>query len=141
MKGYKIDLTAYQFNQMEEITRETEDGKIIRTGEMGMKMITVEPAHYLVWMFGNPNIAEEDHKKASRKFDIYELGAILSKIQVAGESVILSKDQIDRMKERAVVVRPHLSMRHYEMIRRVMEPEEVELAEKKPETKPKDSKK
>jgi len=124
MKGYKIDLTPYVFEL--KIISNSEDE------EADMKTITVEPKYYFSPLFGNPNLGASE--KASKAFDLYELGGILNKIQLTtGNYIILDKGEFDQLKKRAVEISKSLGMKYYEMIRRVREPEEVELSEKKPE--------
>lgn len=138
-KGYKVKIDAYEYKTWVEQTVE-KDGKEVfdidpETGEPKReeKTILVPVQIHLPLMLCNPQIVADP--KAGVKdggFNLYEIGVIAKKIEnCKTEHITLDKEEYMILKKRMEVVAQRLSYKFFEMVRRVMEAEQVELGEVK----------
>lgn len=132
MQGYKVDVSDYNFETVIEVV---EQGKLVldeSTGEAKVekKCLRVKVNITFPLMLTNPQLGAVGGQPPA-DFDLYELGTIGKMIERSEDFVILDQAQYDLLVSRTKQIQKHLNYKYFEMVRRVMNAEKVELGEKK----------
>lgn len=125
--GYKINTSDYKYRTLQEVI---ENDKFVidqETGEPKLeeRALEVRMRVLLPMMVCNPQIVDDE------QFDLLELGSIANKIELSSDFCILDSKEWERLSARVKKIQKKLNRKFYEMVRRVIEAEKVELEEKK----------
>lgn len=124
MKAYKIQVDPYDIENvsLDEKGEELKNKKILY------------PKFELPRILCNPNLgATTDGKKGkpSQEFDLMEIGPISQKIEQAKDIfVTVNGNELDILKKRLKIISSFFGYNHYEMFRRILEAQPVDMIEK-----------
>lgn len=119
MKAYKIQVDPY------DIEMSILDEK----GEEKKKMKAMHPKFELPRILCNATIGSEN-RQPPRDFDLMEIGPIAQKIEQEKDIfVTVSEEQLKTLKKRIEFLSRFISYGHYEMFRRVLEAQPVDMIE------------
>lgn len=132
MQGYKLDVSSYDFHTHQEV-RDDKNQFVVdpSTGEpkLEKKVLRVEPRIHLPLMLCNPNIT--DQERGAKGFDLFEIGVIAKKIEMAVDDfVLLDSAEYAVLLDRTKILQKFLNYKYFEMVRRIREAEKVETTVK-----------
>ena len=116
MKAYKIQVDPYEIIVSDNGKEETKN--------LCMKF-------ELPRILCNPNLGADDKGKASKDFDLMEIGPIAQKIELCKDILLtVSESELKVLKKRVEVVSKYFGYSQYEMFRRINEAQPVDMVEK-----------
>ncbi len=127
MKAYKLQLDPYEV----EIAGLSTDGN-----SENIKKRNINVKFELSRILMNPNLGGGEDKekkfKPSREFDWMELGSICQRIGSCPDIFLtINERELEILKKRIKIVSPYFGYTNYEMFRRVLEAQNIEMVEKK----------